>query len=66
MKTKIIYRNKELEKRINAKDIADAKAFRERKEREDPIAIAFKEANKSPQTMFKESMRQFNNLFNGE
>ena len=65
VKTKIIYRNKELEKRISAKEKADAKAYREKKKKanhSDPIAKAHKESSKSPKKMFKESMKHFNKL----
>ncbi len=56
VKTKTIYVNKELEKRMNAKDKAGAKAHKEKK-KSDPIAHAHKESSKSPKSMFKESMR---------
>ena len=56
VKTKTLYVNKELEKRMNAKDKAGAKAHRAKK-KHDPIAHAHKESSKSPKSMFKESMK---------
>lgn len=63
VKSKTIYRNKELEKRMNAKDKAAAKAYKEKK-KSDPIAKAHKESSKSPKSMFKESMKKFTKLVN--
>ena len=55
VKSKTLYVNKELEKRVNAKDKAAAKAYKAKK-KTDPIAHAHKESSKSPKSMFKESM----------
>lgn len=63
VKNKTIYVNKELEKRVNAKDKAAAKAYKEKK-KSDPIEKAHKEASKSPKKMFKESMAHLKKLTN--
>lgn len=63
MKNKIIYRNKELEERIDAKDKAAAKVYRENSSK-DPIEKAYKESSKSPNKMFKESMKLLDKLSN--
>jgi hypothetical protein len=64
VKTKTLYVNKELEKRVNAKDKAAAKAHKAKKKSTDPIAKAHKESSKSPKSMLKESMAHFNKLVN--
>jgi hypothetical protein len=61
VKTKTIYVNKELEKRINAKDKAAAKAHKSLKHN-DPISHAGKEGSKSPKSMFKESMKELHRM----
>lgn len=61
VKSKTLYVNKELEKRINAKDKAAAKAYKAKK-KEDPIAKAHKESSRSPKKMFKESMKHLNKI----
>lgn len=60
-KTKTIYVNEDLEKRINAKEKESAKAFAEKK-KSDPIEAAYRESNKSPKSMFRESMKHFTKL----
>ncbi len=60
IKTKTIYVNKELDKRINEKDKASVRAYKEQKE--DPISRAFRESNKSPRKMFKQSMSDLQRL----
>lgn len=63
VKTKTLYVNKELEKKVNAKDKAAAKKHKGNK-KSDPIAKAHKEASKSPNKMFKESMSHLHKLSN--
>ena len=60
VKTKVIYRNKEAEKRARA---FDKKVHAEGEARKkDPIAHAYKESSKSPKKMFKESMSHLRSL----
>jgi hypothetical protein len=63
VKTKTIYVNKELEKRMNAKDKAGAKAHKAKK-KTDSITHIHKESSKSPKKMFKESMAHLHKLTN--